>query len=707
MIVAAPIEKPLSYKTSVPVDVGQFVVVPLGGRDVIGVVSGDDRPQDAAVKLKSVVKVLPFRALKPEMLKFLERAAGYTMASIGMFVRLVASVSTLTEDFEPPSVIGLSGAHPKRMTPAREKVLLCLAGQSFSTGAELARACGVSASVVKSLFDEGVLHRYVPKPEPLTLSKPSVMLSEDQHAAAQELSSLTADGHSTVLLQGVTGSGKTEVYLERVTECLKAYPDSQVLILLPEIALSVAFAQRLQDRYGDSVKQWHSGLSLAQRRSTWEGVNKGDIRLVIGARSALFLPFPNLRLLIVDEEHDGGYKQEDVVLYNARDMAVLYGAIHDVPVVLSSATPSLETWVNANTGKYKRVILPERFGAAVMPQLEAIDLRETKLLSGRWITQPLRDAIQETLERKEQSLLFLNRRGYAPLTLCRSCGYRLECRQCSAWLVEHRSIGKMLCHQCGQTSPVPKVCPDCHKDSLAACGPGIERLEEEVKELFPNARLAVLSSDLFPSNRALQDRIQEIGQGAYDIIIGTQLVAKGYTFPELTLVGVVDADLGLQGTDLRAAERTFQVLQQVAGRAGRVEKQGRALLQTTCPDHPVLQALLTGQAESFWSAEAEQRKAANVAPYFRMAGVILSGKFLDQVWAVGRALAQTPIESKVSILGPAQAPLGLLRGKHRVRLLLKAPRGVNLQLAIENWLSQVKVPSAVRAVIDIDPQSFL
>lgn len=720
VIVAAPIDKPFDYITSEPVCCGQFVMVPLGGRTVAGIVCALGTQQDrSGLKLKRVDQVLPFEPLHQKTLMFMQRAAGYTMAPVGMFARLMTSVPGLEKPMPKPEVI-VASSHQHdnnvQLTEARLKVLTCVKEHQISTIAELARRAGVGASVVTGLLKHGVLERKVltHQLQPLpNISESFINLSDDQRVAADGLCNLipllnnNIQTAGTTLLQGVTGSGKTEVYLDVVAKCLMKSAEMQVVIMVPEIALSASFSKRLEERFGRYVRQWHSGLSPAQRRMTWEGINTGKIRLVVGARSALFLPYRHLGLIIIDEEHDTGFKQEDVVLYNARDMAVLYGNMHNIPVVLSSATPSLETWVNAQSGKYTHIILSERFGVAVMPEIRTIDLRQTKLDAGRWISAPLREAVHRTLAAKEQALLFLNRRGYAPLTLCRTCGHHIECRQCSAWLVEHRAIHKMICHQCGQQSRIPVACPACQKPTLAACGPGIERLEEETRLLFPEARIAILSSDLFVSTKELQQCIHQIAQGQYDIIIGTQLVTKGYTFPLLTLVGVIDADLGLQGADMRAAERTFQVLQQVAGRAGRVDKKGVAFLQTTCPDHPVMQALLTGEVEKFWQTEAQQRRAARVPPYCRIAGIIISGKYSDQVWAVGRALAQTPIDSFVDVLGPAQAPVGLLRGKHRVRLLLRAPRHANLQNSIKKWMLKVKVPSSVRVVIDIDPQSFM
>ena len=456
--------------------------------------------------------------------------------------------------------------------------------------------------------------------------------------------------------------------------------------------------------------EWHSGVTMTERRRVWRMVGQGAAQLVIGARSSLYLPFRDLGLIIVDEEHDTSYKQEEGVLYNARDLAVWRASLCQAQVVLASATPSLETWANAEAGKYTRLDLTSRFGEAVLPEMRAVDMRNEDLLPSTWISPTLKQAMKLRLERGEQSLLFLNRRGFAPVTICRACGTQVACDNCDARMVEHRFMKRLMCHQCGETKPVPTECPSCKVEGkMAPVGPGIERLGEEAAALFPEARIAVLSSDLFGSARALKQRIEEIAAGEADIILGTQLVAKGHNFPLLTLVGVIDADLGLQGSDLRAAERTFQLMRQVAGRAGRAERRGEALMQSFQPEHPVIRAILSGDEESFWKAEAEQRQAAGVPPYGRMAGIILSGTDLAQVFDLGGALARNdgPLRQVgAQLFGPAPAPIARVRGRHRVRLLVKADKGVPLQDAISRWIAPFKLKGDLRLNVDIDPQNF-
>ena len=523
---------------------------------------------------------------------------------------------------------------------------------------------------------------------------------------------LRGGGYATTLLRGVTGSGKTEVYLEAVAETLRM--GRQALVLLPEIALSAEFIDRVEARFGARPGEWHSGITRTERRRLWHMAGRGEVGVVVGARSALFLPFRDLGLIVVDEEHDSSYKQDETVHYSARDMAVLRASIEGAQVVLASATPSVETWVNAATGKYRRVDLRARYGEAELPDMAAIDLRKEEMPSGRWISPTLGRAVEERLERGEQSLLFLNRRGYAPVTTCRACGHQIGCDDCDARMVEHRFQRRLICHQCGASKPIPVACPACGVEGkLAAIGPGVERLGEEVAERFPGKRAVVLSSDLYTSARALKETIANIAAGDADIIIGTQIVAKGHNFPALTLVGVIDADLGLQGADLRAAERSFQLMRQVAGRAGRQagDRPGVALLQTHQPEHPVIRAILSGDDEAFWNAEAESRHAARMPPFSRLAGIILSHPDQPVVEAYAQELARRagPLdEIGAELFGPAPAPIARVRARYRVRMLVRAPRQAPLQSAIAAWLAKApKAPTNLRLAVDIDPQSFL
>jgi len=715
VLTTEPLDRLLDYRAPEGgCGTGDFVEVPLGPRRVLGVVWGPGQGGWDPAKVRPVTRVLDAPPMRQELRTLLSRAADYTLTPMPAMLRLATRAPGLGDAPATRRVYRLAGPVPNQLTEARHRVIEALrsfAGAPVTLG-ELAEAAGCGTGVVKGLVKLGVLAEdEAPRDTPYPRLNPDapVRLAGDQVAAGDTLVHAAAAGdYQAFLLKGVTGSGKTEVYLEAVAECLRR--GRQALVLLPEIALTGDFLARVEARFGARPGEWHSGVTQTERRRLWRMCGAGEVGLVVGARSALFLPFRDLGLIVVDEEHDTSYKQEDGVLYNARDMAVLRASILGCPVVLASATPCLESWVNAEAGKYARLDLGARFGTAELPAMKAIDMRAETLPANRWLSETLARGVAARLAAGEQALLFLNRRGYAPVTVCRACGAQVGCDQCDARMVEHRFLKRLVCHQCGATKPVPMMCPACGVEGrMSAVGPGVERLAEEVAARFPDARLAVLSSDLFGSARALKAQIEEIAAGAADIIIGTQIVAKGHNFPLLTLVGVIDADLGLQGSDLRAAERTFQLMRQVAGRAGRAERRGEAWLQTHQPDHPVIRAILSGADEDFWRAEAAERRMAGVPPFGRMAGIILSGPDVAQVFDLGAELARRaePLtRAGAEVFGPAPAPIARVRGRHRVRLLVKAPKSVALQLALKAWVASVKLPAQVRLTIDIDPQSF-
>lgn len=693
---------------------GAFVEVPLGPRRMLGVVWGEGEGSFDRAKLRQVQRVLDSAPMRAGMRDFLTRAGAYTLTPLPAMLRLATRAPGLGDTPGMRKIYRRGVGLPDRDTKARRAVLATLEeyGDLAFTLKELAEMAGVSTSVIKGLATQGVVREEeAPRDVAYRTLDPEMSgksLTDDQAKAAAHLQQAGDKGYSTTLLRGVTGSGKTEVYLEAVADTLRR--GRQALVLLPEIALTQEFLTRVEARFGAKPAEWHSGITQTERRRCWKMVGEGGAQMVVGARSSLFLPFRDLGLIVVDEEHDTSYKQGDGVLYNARDMAVLRASIEGAQVVLASATPSLESWANAEAGKYTRLELTSRFGAAVLPEMRAIDMRNETLPSHRWISPSLQSAVTARLERGEQSLLFINRRGYAPITLCRACGSQIECDQCDARMVEHRFLKRLVCHQCGETKPMPTVCPSCQaEDRLAAVGPGVERLTEEAVALFPDARVATLSSDMYGSARALKDQIAAIAGGEADIIIGTQLVAKGHNFPLLTLVGVIDADLGLHGSDLRAAERTFQLVRQVAGRAGRSDKPGMALIQTHQPEHPVIRAILAGDEEDFWRAEADQRRQAGVPPYGRLAGIILSSTDAQEVFDLGNALARNDAPLRrvgAQVFGPAPAPIARVRGRHRVRLLVKADKSVALQGALAQWVAQFPLKGNLRLAVDIDPQSF-
>jgi primosomal protein N' (replication factor Y) len=714
VLTSQPLDRMLDYKAPKGgCRLGAFVEVPLGPRKVLGVVWAPGMGDFDYAKTRSVIQVLDVAPMLQSMQKFLCRVSDYTLTPMPKILRLATRAPGLGD---PPSmrhVYRIGDIEITRMTDTRQRVLALLGEfphQSFMLK-ELAEAAEVTTSVVKGLVKLGAVAEHAtPQDMPFPIldpSLPSKELSGDQEAAVEYLQGNGA-GYSTTLLKGVTGSGKTEVYLEAVSACLKQ--GRQALVLLPEIALTSEFLTRVEARFGARPAEWHSGVTMTERRRTWKMVGQGNAQMVVGARSALFLPFQDLGLIVVDEEHDTSYKQEDGVLYNARDMAVLRASLVGGQVVLASATPSLESWENVESGKYRKIDLKSRFGAAKMPEMRAIDMRKETLPGDRWISPSLHKMVLDRIKVGEQSLLFINRRGYAPVTLCRACGNQVGCDNCDARMVEHRFLKRLMCHQCGETKPVPKICPSCKAEGrLAVVGPGVERLAEEATALFPDAKVAVLSSDMFGSARALKAQIAALAAGEVDVIIGTQLVAKGHNFPLLTLVGVIDADLGLQGSDLRAAERTFQLMRQVAGRAGRSDKPGVAILQTHQPEHPVIRAILGGDEETFWQTEAREREVAGVPPYGRLVGVVLSSNNEQEAFDVGQAMVRNCIPlTKIGaqVFGPAPAPIARIRGRHRVRLLVKASKSAPIQTALTEWAAQFKLPNSLRLSIDIDPQSF-
>jgi len=694
-----------------PVGVGEFVVVPLGRREVVGVVWGEGCGDVPLERLRPIARRLTCAPLPEVTCKFVDWVAAYTLAAPGAVLKMAMSVPSALEPARALHACRLAADPPQaKLTEARRRVLVAAADLPPLPAADLAREAGVGPAVVKGMLEAGLLEqvdiRRPPAFQAPDLGRPAPTLSDGQQAAADALVTALDGGFSVQVIDGVTGSGKTEVYFEAVAAALKQ--GRQVLVLLPEIALSAQWLKRFVNRFGVPPAEWHSELSDAKRRETWRAVACGEARVVVGARSALFLPYVDLALVVVDEEHDGAFKQEDGVTYHARDMAVVRARLGGIPAVLASATPSLETLANIQAGRYARLHLPDRHAGAALPEIVPVDLRRHPPPRGMWLSPKLVEALEETLAAGEQAMLFLNRRGYAPLTLCRKCGHRLQCPHCTAWLVEHRLAGRLVCHHCGHFIRPPAKCPECEaEDSFAACGPGVERIAEEAAHRFPGARVALMASDTVTGPHAAAEFVRQVADHEIDLLVGTQIVAKGYHFPMLTLVGVVDADLGLEGGDLRAAERTHQLLAQVAGRAGRAERPGRVLLQTYQPDHPVIRALVANDRDGFIAREAETRRDAGMPPFGRLAALVVSGPDANQLDEFTRRLARAaPRSDDIHVLGPAPAPLALLRGRHRRRFLVKAARTVNLHVALRDWLSAVTPQGQIRVQVDVDPYSF-
>jgi primosomal protein N' (replication factor Y) len=714
VLVPFPVDKAYNYALPAGADfqVGDYVVVPLGQREVTGVVWGDGASDVVAKKIKPIISRYDLPPMPEAHRKFIDWAAHYIMAPKGAVLKLSLSApGALTPEKPTKGYIAAGKENIMGVSPAAKRVLDIASDGLPRRASELAQEAGCSSGVIKTLVDRRLLKETdifsnAPCHHPDPVRKGALLSVAQQKAADALIGSVQKNSFSASLLDGVTGSGKTEVYFEAVAEALRA--DKQILILLPEIVLSNAFLDRFKDRFGCAPALWHSSLSGGQRKTTWRGVATGESRVVVGARSALMLPYADLGLIIVDEEHDPAYKQEEGVIYNARDMAVVRAHLGKISIVLVSATPSLETMQNCWDGRYTHLSLPDRHGGAGLPDILLIDMKKEQIDRQHFIAPTLKDALTQTLAKEGQSLLFLNRRGYAPLTLCRTCGHRFECPRCSAWLIEHKKANKLQCHHCGYDTKVPDKCPSCgDADSLAACGPGVERIFEEVKEYFPEARIKILSSDTATTHDELKSVLSDIRNHKIDIIIGTQIIAKGHHFPKLTCVGVVDADLGLSGGDLRATERTYQLLHQVAGRAGREEEKGTVYLQTFTPESRVMQALASGERNEFLEVEASEREVAHMPPFSRLAGIIVSGRDEKQVLETSKELGKSsPNGPGINTLGPADAPMYRLRGKYRRRLLVRADKTIDIQKAIAGWLKAVQTPSTVRVKVDIDPQSF-
>jgi primosomal protein N' (replication factor Y) len=708
---------PLDYRvepdqTVVP---GSIVLAPLGPRQLTGVAWEADRmPSDAEVgdnRLRPLAGVYDLPPIAAPLRRLIEWTADYYLAPPAAVLRMALASASALDGGRSVIEYRATGHAPSRMTPQRQQALERI-GDRQGLIRELATIANVSDGVIRGLVTAGAIEAIEvsvddPFPAPDPNHDPPKLSTAQQDAANELVGAVEAGGFKTFLLDGVTGSGKTEVYLEAVAAALRQ--GRQTLVLLPEIALTEPFLRRFAARFGHAPVAWHSDLRQTQRRRAWRAIVTGEARVVVGARSALFLPYADLGLIVVDEAHEASFKQEDGVMYHARDVAVMRGSFERVPVVLASATPAIETRAQVAAGRYAELKLPDRHGGATLPEITAIDLLADPPPRGRWLAPTLLTAVTETIERGEQALLFLNRRGYAPLTLCRACGHRFQCPNCTAWMVEHRLTSRLACHHCGHVMPVPRQCPACsEEDCLVACGPGVERIADEIASLLPDARTVIVTSDTIWSPARAAEFVGRMESGEIDIVVGTQLVTKGYHFPELTLVGVVDADLGLSGGDLRAAERSFQQIAQVAGRAGRGAKPGRVLIQTREPQAPVIRALVSGDAEGFYAAETEARRTAGMPPFGRLAAIIVSAEDLSEAVATAREIGRAaPSVDGMAVFGPAPAPLAMLRGRHRQRLLVHARRQLDVQDVIRTWLSTIDWPRSVRVAVDVDPYSFV
>jgi primosomal protein N' (replication factor Y) len=723
VLLPLPFNEVFDYKVpdDIHIGIGDFVKIPFGHGVETGVVwkiGKTCKLEDN--KIKKILFKFELPPLSANLIKFINWTANYNMSFLGLTLKMAMSVKAVFEKSKETIIYKYSGKSLAeaglKETDARKKIVEFIKNNDDDlTKSEISKYSKTSPAVINPLIENGVLNQITIEkkksfPQPIA-DYHKVDLTDEQKSAANDIINKIDSGYSCTLIDGVTGSGKTEVYFEAIEECLKQ--GKQALILVPEISLTSQWLGRFTRRFGVAPAQWHSALGIKTRKENWTAVATGEVKVMVGARSALYLPYQNLGLIIIDESHDQSYKQEEIVNYQARDMGILRANLENIPIILATATPSIETLENVENGKYDIVKLKSRFATAELPELKIIDLKKDKPVKGSWgtswISPTLATEIQTNLDKGEQTILFLNRRGYAPLTICRDCGHRIQCPYCTSWLTEHRKTNNLVCHHCGHSSPIPNKCPECNsEDGLTACGPGVERIAEEIKSRYPSAKITVLSSDITSNPRAISEVISQMEKNKIDILIGTQILAKGHHFPRLTLVGIIDADLGLSGGDLRACERTFQLLSQVAGRAGRGDKKGTVYLQTLQPENNVIQALINNDRDKFISLEKQQRKILKMPPFGKLAAVIISGLNQDLTEKIARYLGNCAFNNNdIITLGPAPAPIYVLRNKYRYRLLVKTKKEIKIQKVVSEWIKKVNYPKSVKIQVDIDPYNFL
>ncbi len=746
-VLKLPDERPLFPEAMVPFFqwIADYYLHPLGAVIKTALPSGLDQTDQTIYRLtepgRAALATLPPGRVPHILLKRLETGA----ASLATLRRSVAGerlpphlnrmvtkgwietrqrLQATTAKPLTQTIVSLSDKAPSRMTAQRRRVIGTLAEVGELHLAVLKQMAGVSSAVVGKLVQDGALDTREerlfrdPLGEPIHPDQP-LALTTDQQTVMRHIEARAKGSFRPFLLEGVTGSGKTEIYLQLAAKMLAK--GRQVLVLVPEIALISQTERRFRARFGDRVAILHSGLTAGERYDQWIRIARGDRPVVIGARSALFAPLADPGLLIVDEEHDAAFKQEAGLRYNARDLAVVRAKLAGATVLLGSATPSVQSLHNAHSGRFVHLQLGARIENRPLAEVEMVDLKAQPHLSGvqRYLSRPLFKAIAETLAREEQVLLFLNRRGFSGHAVCQSCGHAVRCRHCDVAMTLHQAEQQFKCHYCGYSQAARNPCPNCGGAKLIHLGIGTERLERMIATAFPQARVARLDRDTARPKGALRKTLQRLRRRKIDILIGTQMVAKGHDFPYITLVGIVCADLSLHFPDFRAGERTFQLLAQVAGRAGRGERPGRVILQTYSPDHFILQSAQAQRMQPFYAREIEYRRALAYPPFSRLALLLISGRNQRQVAQRSGTLAQIARQmvtgkgdygGAVQVLGPVAAPLSRISDRYRYQILLKGAssrklRDFLLQL-LARWRDLGKDPG-VRLNFDIDPYSML
>ena len=632
------------------INIGSIVLVPFRNKNYLGVVRDtSDKTNFDLKKIKLIVDVSSY-SLSKKMIKFLEWIASYNLIPKGMVLKMILPKS-------------------------------------------------------EAYFDKE--NEYENNENILTPN--DLKLNDTQTKAREKIEDIISHNeYSTILLDGMPGSGKTEVYFDLIEKNI--LDKKQSLILFPEVSLTNDFIKRIEKRFGYLPDIWHSKITPSKKKKIIHKIISGRSQILIGTRSALFLPYKNLGILVVDEEHDPSYKQEEKGIYSARDMAVVRASIEKFTLILVSATPSLETIYNIDQKKYFHVKLKNKFSITPEPKITVIDMKKSKLKKNNWVSDELKKTIQKKLSMDQQSLLFINKRGYAPMIICKSCGHKFTCKNCSSYLVEHLKDKKLLCHHCGYKLGSFQIkCQSCNNEdeSFVDFGAGIEKIYNEIARDFPTAKICLFSSDHIKSSEDLNEKVEKIYNNKFDIIIGTQLITKGYHFPFLTCVGVVDADMTLRGGDLRASEKTYQMLYQVAGRAGRGDIPGEVYLQSYFPENETIKDLTNMDREKFYKKELNIRMRANLPPISKMAAIIVSGRNISDVQQACLKLSKsTPKIDNVDFYGPAPAPLSRLKGKHRLRFLIHEKKGRKIQKIILHWLSKVPQTPGVTITTDIDPQNF-
>ncbi len=639
---------PFTYKNEISESLspGDFVKAPFGSNEITGVVWTYEQKTKKKFKIKKILEKINVKKLNSPMIKFLSWFSKYNLVPLGMSLRM----------------------------------------------------CLLNKDVIKKSFSEEFNKFKIKK------KNNKFLLNTEQKKALHFMRNI-GDNYNVVVLEGVAGSGKTLVYFERVRDLLdKGF---QALILLPEIALTNQFRRRFKEFFGTDPAIWHSGTTKKNKSIIWKGISEGKIKVVIGARSSLFLPFKNLGIIIVDEEHDVSYKQDEGVSYNARDMAVARASFENIPINLITSIPSIETYNNIVNKKYYTIKLEKRYKEASLPNVEIINLHSETLKKDSWIANKTLSKVNEHLNRGDQVLFFLNRRGYAPYVICKKCGYKFQCPNCTVNLNFHRKLNRLLCHHCGHKSLLSRLCKDNKKCDLLFCGPGVERVFYELKKIYPNKKIEIFSSDTLVKNQLTNILLKKVEKKKIDILVGTQLLSKGFHFPKLNCIVVVDSDFSSHGYDLRSAEKNVQLYYQLSGRAGREGDSSTIYFQTYTPDDEILLNISKNNPHAFLQKELLLRKEKKLPPFYRLVSLIISGKNESLIMKFATNIkSKLPKINEVDILGPVLAPITRLRKKYRCRILIRYPKNLFMQKYLSQSLNEIKMVSGIKLEVDVDPINF-